>query len=103
MRSFAVVAPTTPARPEWTFDQHVLGSSRQDVYLVQQSKACFAWRIPPMFTKESVALQFGMSSLFSQERGLLYEELVVNEKKLVDLQGINYDLIDGVAIYCLPR
>lgn len=97
MRSFAVVAPNdSPARPEWTFDQHVLGSSRQDVYLqVQQSKACFAWRIPPMFTKESVALQFGMSALFSQERGLLYEELVVNEKKLVDLQGINYDLIDG--------
>ena len=80
----------------WTIELSHLGSTLSNVSLpMKKTMAWLGWRIPPMFTRESVALQLAMQTLGSKERGVLRKNLVVDTKQLVELQSMSYDLIDG--------
>ena len=80
----------------WTVENGHRGATRRDVFMpMNKVQAWLGWRMPPMFSREAVALQLAMQTLGSEQRGALRKELVINEKKLVDLQSSPYDLIDG--------
>lgn len=80
----------------WTVEDGHLGATRRDVFMpMSKVQAWLGWRMPPMFSREAVALQLAMQTVGSEERGSLRRELVINEKKLVDLQAMPYDLVDG--------
>lgn len=84
------------ATANWTVEGGHYGGAQRDVYMpMNKNQAWLGWRMPPMFSRESVALQLAMNTLGSDTRGALRQELVIDEKKLVDLQSACYDLIDG--------
>ena len=91
--------PITTAN--WTVEDAHRGTTRRDVFMpMSKVQAWLGWRMPPMFSRESVALQMAMQTLGSKERGALRKELVIDEKQLVDLQAMPNDLIDG-GVYLL--
>lgn len=80
----------------WTIEDAHRGATERDVFMPgNKVQTWLGWRMPPMFSREAVALQLAMDTLGSKERGTLRKELVINEKKLVNVQGSPYDLIDG--------
>lgn len=85
----------------WTVEDGHRGAVRRDVFMpMSKVQAWLGWRMPPMFSREAVALQLAMQTLGSEARGVLRKELVIEEKKLVDLQATPYDLVDG-GLYIL--
>ena len=89
------------ATANWTVENGHHGATRRDVFMpMNKVQAWLGWRMPPMFSRESVALQLAMQTLGSEERGALRKALVIDEKKLVDLQAMPYDLVDG-GLYLL--
>ena len=89
------------ATANWTVEDGHHGATRRDVFMpMNKVQAWLGWRMPPMFSREAVALQLAMQTLGSEERGALRKALVIDEKKLVDLQATPYDLVDG-GLYLL--
>lgn len=98
-----IVDDSNPAisTANWTVEHGHHGATRRDVLMpMNKVQAWLGWRMPPMFSRESVALQLAMQTLGSEERGALRKALVIDAKKLVDLQASPYDLVDG-GLYLL--
>lgn len=84
------------ATANWTIDRPSQGSSTRSICMpCGKVQAMLGWKMPPMFSREAVALSFAFKGLTSDSNKALYKELVHERKAVVGVNGGLLDKIDG--------
>lgn len=96
--TFGAVPATDHPSPthNWTVEPAHRGPSTRTLYHPRnENMALLAWRAPPMFTPESVALEMALNAVVDPASMLLHKDMVEGSDQLTHLQGYYYDLVDG--------
>ena len=93
----AVERPSFPmATHNWTVEPAHAGPSVRTLRTpMNENHALLAWRAPPMFTEESVALEMALNAVANPAHRLLHQDCVEQSPALVNLQKYYYDQLDG--------